>query len=251
MDVFTGCSGFMYPWWRGRFYPEALPPSKWLEYYASVFNSLELNSSFYRFPRKSNLKRMARQTPDNFYFIVKFHRDITHNLRFAVHDDARKEECSDLVSRFIDESFQGLGQKLLGFLIQLPPNTSFSEKFLERMFYHIESYLKTFLFCVEFRNVSWWNDMAISVIREKGVVWVMPDSGRVPRQWVLTSNTAYIRFHGRKSHKYNYSEEEMGEWIPHIKNSGLKRLITFFNNDYMGYAPQNALLWNSMLSREK
>src|SRR4051812_8894367 len=79
--LFIGTSGFSYPEWRGPFYPEDLPASKWLSYYSTKFNSLELNFTFYRFPRVKPLKTIYSSTPDNFNFSVKAHRIITHTMR--------------------------------------------------------------------------------------------------------------------------------------------------------------------------
>jgi uncharacterized protein YecE (DUF72 family) len=99
-----GTSGFSYPYWKNRFYPEKLPASRWLQYYATQFNTLELNASFYRFPVVKNLKKSAAATPGDFKFTVKAHKIITHTRRMK---NAREK-----VIEFMDIVNEGLGDKL-------------------------------------------------------------------------------------------------------------------------------------------
>ena len=94
--LYIGTSGFSYPYWKNRFYPEGLPGSKWLQYYATQFNTLELNSSFYRFPKIAHLKKAADQTPDDFVFTVKAHKIITHTRRMK---DVRQQKLQHIPHR--------------------------------------------------------------------------------------------------------------------------------------------------------
>ncbi|WP_457639429.1 DUF72 domain-containing protein [Persephonella sp.] len=91
MKIFVGCSGFFYWDWKGRFYPEKLKPSEWFTYYAQVFNTVEINSTFYNFPKNSNLRRWYRQSPENFVFSIKANKEITHIKRFKDVSDRLKE----------------------------------------------------------------------------------------------------------------------------------------------------------------
>lgn len=248
MKFFTGCSGYMYFWWKGKFYPQDLPTSKYLDYYVSKFDTLEINSTFYRFPKKENLKRFFTQTPENFNIVIKMHRDITHYLRFSTEKN-KKEECANVLNRFIELCVTFLQKKLKIFLIQLPPNYVFSEKSLDRIIYHLSPYFQyEFKFAIEFRDRNWWNEYAIQKIKEYGQIWVCPDGKKMPLEWHLTHDIGYLRFHGKKNNRHNYSKDELMEWLRLIKENPPKELYAFFNNDYNGYAPQNALLWKEMVS---
>ena len=113
MQVLIGTSGFSYPAWRGGFYPEKLPETKMLGYYASHFRAVEINNSFYRMPTAEVLGRWAAETPPEFRFALKSPRRITH--------DKRLSDTASAVERLAEAS-RALGDKLGPILFQLPPN---------------------------------------------------------------------------------------------------------------------------------
>src|SRR4051812_29443427 len=113
-QVYIGCSGYYYPAWKNAFYPAKLPASKWLAHYSSVFNTVELNGTFYRLPKLSDLKRNSANTPEDFKFSVKMSRFVTHMSRL--------KQSRDTISDFIDLMLNGLGPKLHKILFQMPPS---------------------------------------------------------------------------------------------------------------------------------
>src|ERR1700720_3602647 len=113
-EILIGCSGYYYSAWKGKFYPAGLKPAEWLSYYSSVFNSVELNGTFYRVPRVSSLKKYADRTGSEFRFSVKMHRYITHIKRLR--------DCDDEIEDFISVAQEGLGNKLATVLFQMPPS---------------------------------------------------------------------------------------------------------------------------------
>ena len=99
-----GCSGYYYPNWRNKFYPQGLPPKNWLEYYSSVFNTIELNGTFYRTPKLTDLKKYADVTKDDFTFSVKMSKYITHIVKM--------KDCTENINEFQDLILNGLEGKL-------------------------------------------------------------------------------------------------------------------------------------------
>jgi uncharacterized protein YecE (DUF72 family) len=120
---FIGCSGYYYSSWKNVFYPKGLAPSKWLEHYSSIFNSVELNGTFYRVPFLSTLQKYYEQVPENFRFSVKASKYITHILRL--------KNSSEKVKEFSDLMFSGLGNKLENILFQLPPSFHYNDENIE------------------------------------------------------------------------------------------------------------------------
>jgi len=234
---FLGCSGYFYPSWRGKFYPKDLKPKNWLKYYSKFFNTVEINSTFYHFPKEENLKRLYRNTPENFVFSVKANRAITHYKKF--------KEIKGILKEFYKVCRNGLNKKLGCILFQLPPSYTYSEENLERILENLE---KDFKNVIEFRHISWWNENVFKVLRENKVVFCSVSAPNLPEALVETSETVYIRFHGKTSwYRYNYSEKELKEWAKRIKKTKAKEVFVYFNNDYNAYAPQNCLKLKEIL----
>ena len=124
-NYLIGCSGYYYAYWKNRFYPQGMKPANWLNYYSSVFNSVELNGTFYRTPKLADLKKYASVTEDDFRFSVKMSKYITHVLKLK----ESKQQVSDFQS-LIEE---GLEKKLSYFLFQLPPSFHYNEENLARI----------------------------------------------------------------------------------------------------------------------
>ncbi len=231
MKKYIGCSGYFYWAWKGKFYPEELKPSGWLNFYVKKFNTVEINSTFYRFPKKTNLKKWYRQTPEDFKFTVKVNKEITHLHRFKNTGDRLKE--------FYEVVGETLQEKLGTLLFQLPPGYKYSEENLERIISQIDPGFKN---VIEFRNKGWWNEKVYNAFSEKGIIFCSISAPRLPDDIIKTSDTGYIRFHGKTGwYDYNYSGEELKEWSSIIKETNFKEVFIYFNNDHNAYAPYNAL----------
>ena len=228
---FLGCSGYFYWGWKKRFYPEDLKPKDWLSYYAKFFNTVEVNSTFYNFPKKENLRRFYRETPEGFVVSVKANRSITHMKKFR--------GTEELVKEFYSVVREALGEKLGCVLFQLPPSFTYSEERLERILNQLDPDFKNVL---EFRHESWWREEVFEELRKRGVAFCSVSSPELPEELVQTSDFLYIRFHGKEAwYRYDYSEEELKVWTERIKSTPAREVYAYFNNDYNAYAPFNCI----------
>jgi uncharacterized protein YecE (DUF72 family) len=233
----VGCSGWFYWRWRGDFYPEALPTSAWFPHYASRFETVEINASFYSWPTEATVKTWIRQAEGKqFVYTVKVCELITHIKRF--------EGTKTLVKDF------GLIADLLGarmgcFLFQLPPSVHYTAAGLKKILSQLDHTRRN---VVEFRHASWWNDDVYAAFRETGTIFCSCSGPRLPDQLVKTADDIYVRFHGTKQwYRHDYSEAELSVWSKRIKESGAGRVWAYFNNDYEGYATKNAQLLSALL----
>mgnify|MGYP003580245046 CR=1 FL=1 len=120
----VGCSGFYYPYWKNKFYPKGVPQKNWLAYYSSIFKTVELNGTFYRLPKPSDMKRYFQITPDDFTFSVKVSRFITHITRITI------KQAIDDFQNLVRENLEN---KLQYFHFQFPSNFRYSEENLQRI----------------------------------------------------------------------------------------------------------------------
>jgi len=174
-----GCSGFYNPHWKKIFYPEMIPRNQWLNFYAQQFNTLEVNSTFYKYPTLSTLINWHEKTPDDFTFSVKAPKLITHLNRFS--------NCQELIDQFYLICEQGLKEKLGCLLFQLPPTIPYSEEKLDQ----ILKCLKTeFINVIEFRHVSWWNNAVSKILSENNVIFCSVNHPKMPNT-IFTNNKLY------------------------------------------------------------
>ncbi len=230
MNYYIGCSGYFYWGWKGKFYPEDLKPNQWFKYYSKVFNTVEINSTFYHFPKSSSVKKWYKEAPENFKFTLKVHKSITHLKRFK---DVKEE-----LNKFYETSSL-LEEKLGCLLFQMPPSFKYSKENIKLI---VENLNKDFKNVVEFRHTSWWNEEVYKTLRENKIIFCSVSAPKLPDNIIKTSYDIYIRFHGKdKWYKYNYSDEEIRNYAEKIKNLKCKNLYSYFNNDFNAYAPFNAL----------
>ena len=231
--VHVGCSGWNYAHWRGRVYPKGLPPRRWLEHYATLFGTVEVNNTFYRLPRREAVAAWVEETPAGFLFAVKASRYLTHVKR--LHD------METGVERFY-ERIEPLRRspKMGPILWQLPPTFRRDDERLARAL----EQLPPGRHCFELRHESWFADDVYELLRSHDVALVIGD--HPARPWQTHERTAgwtFVRFHhGRRGRNGNYSERELGEWAERI--DGWRRRVevfAYFNNDWEGYAVRNAL----------
>jgi len=241
-SLFIGCSGFTYPHWRGVFYPENIPQTRWFGYYCSVFSSLELNVTFYRLLKPETFESWNRHSPDNFTFCVKGSRYITHLKRLVSPEEPLK--------RFF-EGVLCLGEKLRVVLWQFPPGFARDTVRLECFLASLKTY--PVRNALEFRNESWLTDKTISLCREAGVALCMADWPLFITDLPVTSDFVYLRRHGHSGgYASRYSLEELNSDASRIRKyleSGLDVQI-YFNNDACGYATENARQLACLLEAE-
>ena len=230
MKYYVGCSGYYYPGWKNIFYPPGLPNKSWLNYYSSVFNSVELNGTFYHTPRLSSLIKYARETPDDFKFSVKMSRYITHVLRM--------KDCRHLITDFQNLIVEGLADKLIYFLFQMPPSFHYNEENLQRLINNIPNKTQN---VIEFRHLSWWNNTVKKAFTDARLTFCNIDFPGLKTGFLHTSSEFYLRLHGNPElFKSSYSKQQLKKF--HNKFPlNCKQHTIYFNNTYYDAGLKNAL----------
>jgi uncharacterized protein YecE (DUF72 family) len=230
-SVRIGCSGWSYQSWRGRLYPKGLPQNRWLQRYAEVFDTVELNNTFYRLPRESAVADWVERSPEDFLFAVKASRYLTHVKRLA--------NLSDGVARFYERIAPLAGSPKMGpVLWQLPANFRRDD---ERLASALEQ-LPDGRHCIEFRHASWFAADVYALLREHGVALVVGDHPERPFQaHELTTDWTFIRLHyGARGRSGNYSRAELERWKRRIAAWRSRvEVFAYFNNDWEGFAVEN------------
>lgn len=230
--VRIGCSGWMYDDWRGRLYPERTPKRRWLEVYAEHFDTVEVNSTFYRLARRDAVAGWVEQTPAEFLFAVKASRYLTHVKRLL--------DVRDSVARFYEplEPMRDAG-KLGPVLWQLPENFHRDD---QRLAGWLEL-LPSGMHAIEFRHESWFAPEVLAALRSRGVALVIGDHPeRTFQTYDATASWRFIRFHyGSRGRAGNYSATEIETWARRIAQwRRREEIYAYFNNDRRGFAPANA-----------
>jgi len=235
---YIGCSGWHYEHWRGICYPEELPRSKWLQFYAHQFNTVELNNSFYKLPSEKAFTTWRESTPDNFIFAVKVSRFITHIKRL--------KNLGSAVENFLSRAVL-LREKLGPLLYQLPPNMKRDDELLQDF---LSSLPPEYQHVIEFRHESWINDAVFDILRKHNAglcVFDMPGFGC---PLIATSDFAYVRFHGSEGlYSSCYSDQGLSQWAQRIARleRDVKASYIYFNNDADAFAVKNAITLENYL----
>jgi uncharacterized protein YecE (DUF72 family) len=230
--VRVGCSGWNYADWREIVYPKGCGQAHWLGRYAELFDTVEVNATFYRLPSRDGVARWVEQTPDGFVFAVKSSRYLTHMKRLT--DMARGvERLWDRLEPLTESPKMG------PMLWQLPGNFKRDD---ERLGFALER-LPPGRHAFEFRHASWFVPDVYAALREHGVaLTVGDDSRRELPAGELTADFAYVRLHyGTRGRRGNYSEAELTTWARRIAQWRRRsEVFVYFNNDWEGFAPDNA-----------
>jgi uncharacterized protein YecE (DUF72 family) len=238
--VRIGCSGWNYDDWRGRLYPERLPRRRWLEHYAQRFDTVEVNSTFYRLARRDAVESWVADTPRGFTFAVKASRYLTHIKRLTDLDRGFK--------RFYEPLEPLIEAGRLGpVLWQLPENFHRDDERLERWIEALPAGMHT----VEFRHESWFVPAVMRVLRDNGIALTIGDHPeRRFQSHDATATWRFVRFHyGHRGRGGNYSATEVDEWALRIAQWRRNRTVyAYFNNDWRGFAPANAVALRRRLS---
>jgi len=242
--ILLGTSGWSYKEWIGPFYDDE---KRMFSYYAKFFNTVEINSTFYRYPSRSTIYGLSRAAPPNFIFSAKLPRLITHKKKLDLAEDIR----SDLM-RFLEllEPLYVSG-RLGCILIQLPPSFKYMDGY-ERLEGFLDIIPDGYEFAVEFRDSSWMREDTWRMLRKYGVAYCVVDEPSFPSEVHITADFAYFRWHGRNSrvwYNYRYSEKELSEWVPKLEETGkkVKKIYGYFNNHFHGYAIENCIELMQML----
>ena len=233
--VHVGCSGWNYQSWRDVVYPrKGCPQARWLARYAEWFDTVELNTTYYRLTRPEYAARWAEQTPDGFSFSAKASRFLINVLKLR--------DMAVGVERFY-ASLQPLvdAGKLGPVLWQLPPWFQRDDETLARA---AAEWFPPGRHCVEFRHPSWYHPDVYALLREFGLALAVGDHPSRPYiPWELTADWTFVRFHwGRRGRRGNYSRAELAEWAARIAAvRETTEVYAYFNNDWEAFAPRNGL----------
>jgi uncharacterized protein YecE (DUF72 family) len=224
----VGGSGFYYPEWKGLFYPDDLPKSKWFDYYCQVFNSLEINGSFYRYPRLNMLTGWYQKSPADFDFSVKVPRFITHFWKFR----NVREKLAD----FYSVVKEGLREKLGCILFQLHPETRYSEEMLDQILASLDPSANN---VIEFRDRSWWTKEVVERLKRENVTFCSISYPNLPDDIVKTTDIAYYRFHGVPVlYRSKYGKTKLAEVYSNVRR--FSKAYVYFNNTADGSAVKDA-----------
>jgi uncharacterized protein YecE (DUF72 family) len=225
-----GCSGWNYRDWRGTFYPERLPARRWLESYAERFDTVEVNTTFYRLPKREAVARWVEQTPEDFGFAVKASRYLTHIRRLR--------DVADGVARLAEriEPLTDAG-RLIATLWQVPATFRRDDDRLAAALREMGPGRHAF----EARDPSWYCEDVAALLREHDAAFVVADDARRPLpETPVTASWSYVRLHyGHRGRRGNYSDRELDAWAGRIRELPGDVLV-YLNNDWEAFAPRNA-----------
>jgi uncharacterized protein YecE (DUF72 family) len=239
-----GCSGWNYQHWRnGVFYPPRCAPRNWLGYYARHLDTVEVNMTFYRLPKQATVARWVAESPADFLFAVKVSRYITHVKRLM--------DVAPNLAILYDRIQPLLGSPKLGPLLwQLPPTFRCD---VERLTRALEDFPPEQRHCLEFRHPSWFVPEVMALLRERNVALVIGDRPEVHefQTHELTADFTFVRFHGgARGANGNYSHAELDEWVERLRAwSREVEVLAYFNNDWEGFAIENALYVKARLGQ--
>jgi uncharacterized protein YecE (DUF72 family) len=244
MKAFVGTSGWMYKDWAMRFYPPEVKGTAQLAYFAQHFPTVEVNSTFYRPPSEISVQNWYARTPDNFVFAVKLHQKMTR-YKHLLPDEETDAALDDFLRRV-----QHLREKLAVILVQLPPSMKLDIARIEHLARQVKKgekkYGQQFRLAIECRHASWFTPEYFAALRRLNIANVVIDSpGRWPASREITSDLAYIRFHGsKKLYASSYTDKELRAWADFIQENcaaaGCQKVFAYFNNDHNAFAVDNA-----------
>lgn len=237
--IYVGTSGWKYKHWNTVFYPPDLKQKDQLTFYHSIFDTVELNNSFYKQPAPEKFSAWKKEVPKNFIYAVKANRYFTHLKKLKV-------SATD-VNVFLDSAAR-LGEKLGPILFQLPPKWNVN---LERLEAFLKLLPNSFRYAVEFRNATWYNLEVYALLQSYNVAFCIYELGSHISPSIQTANFLYIRLHGPgEKYKGNYSEATLKLWADFANKTAKtgKDVYLYFDNDEAAYAAFNAQQFLRLLS---
>ncbi len=228
-----GCSGFHYKEWKDQFYPTGLPQKKWFEFYCSQFDTLEMNVTFYQFPRIELMQKWFTASPGDFKFSVKAPRLITHYKKLR--------DCKQLLDDFYETIGKGLGKKLGAVLFQFPPSFVYNSANMKLVTDNLNR--PGFMNVAEFRHSSWWHDEVYKTLENENIIFCGISHPLLPDAPIVNNQTIYYRFHGVPDLYYSqYANEFLQQIATGLsEQKKCKEAFVYFNNTASMAAIANAL----------
>jgi uncharacterized protein YecE (DUF72 family) len=236
----VGCSGWEYKHWRGTFYPPDLPRTRWFAHYAAIFDTVEINNTFYRLPEEETFAAWAARAPRGFAYAVKASRYLTHMKKLR----EPEEPLARLFSRM-----RPLGRRLGPVLYQLPPGWKLDRGRLEHFLQALPAGVTHVL---EFRDPSWYAPDVLECLAARRVSLCLHDMQGSATERERVGPVVYVRFHGPAG-KYagGYSDRRLAGWAAwlHAQRVAGADVYAYFNNDVGGQAPRDAVTLRRLLER--
>jgi uncharacterized protein YecE (DUF72 family) len=230
--LLTGTSGFSYKEWKGSFYPEDLPASGMLAYYAARFPAVEINNTFYRMPAEAQLLQWAEPVPESFTFVLKAPQRITHQKRL--------KEVGEEWGHF-SRTAAVLGSRLGPLLVQLPPNMKADVARLDAFLSIVDPAHRV---AVEFRHASWLDDHVYDVLRRYGAALCVAHGELDETAPVLeTAEWGYARLRN-----VAYSEADLRQWADRLARPSWSEVFVFFKHEDAGTGPRLAAAFQELFS---
>jgi len=239
--IHIGTSGWHYDHWKGPFYPDDLSPREMLSYYKGRFQTVEINNSFYQLPKKATLELWKKTVPDQFVFALKGSRYITHMKKLK--DPSRGVPPLIDIARVLED-------KLGPLLFQLPPRWHIN---LERLEAFLEFLPRDFRYVFEFRDPTWFSDDTYEVLAKWGAAFCIYHLAGFLSPKEVTADFVYVRLHGPEgAYQGQYDAKTLSGWAGAFSTwqAQGKEIFCYFDNDQAGYAVQDALKLQEMLSKE-
>ena len=245
-----GCSGWNYKSWRNQFYPQGLAAAHWLVYYASRFDTVEMNSTFYRLPEREQFVAWRQQTQPGFVAAVKASRYLTHLKRLR--------EADEPLTRLFDRA-AGLGSRLGPMLYQLPSHFPKDLDRLRRFLDLLPERIKLggryrqVQHVMEFRHPSWYDDDVLRALGGRRVALCQHDKSGSGIEGAALGPLMYVRFHGTSGHYHgSYGDAVLERWATRLARAWRdgQDVYAYFNNDPDAAATHNASTLRGMVSRQ-
>ncbi len=236
-NLHIGTMGWSYDFWKGSFYPEDFTSKEFLSYYSKQFNTVEVDSTFYRIPSIQAIKDWKKQSSENFKFSLKFPQKITHIKMLE-----NAEEETEVFLNHVDF----LGEKLGILLLQFPP--MFRQQHFSQLKNYLESLPKKFSYALEVRNKTLLNDQVYALLRDHNISLVWVDAVKMPLTLEMTADHIFVRWEGdRKAVKGDLGKSEVdrdkdiklwAEKIKPLRDKGVQ-VFGYFSKYYSGFPPKD------------
>jgi len=229
--IWIGTSGYNYPEWKGSFYPEKMKPADMLRFYGRQFDSVEINYTFYRMPNAKTIDGWMADTPEDFRFVLKAPKRLTHERRL--------KEYGDTLAVFVRLA-SGLESRLGPFLFQLPPNLKKDLPCLEAFLDDLPDTAKA---AFEFRHESWFDDDVLAALKARGAALCAADSEKISAPVVQTAAFSYFRLRDE-----GYQDADIAAWTGKVKEASKSgEVYVFFKHEESGKGPAFAKQMRQLL----
>ena len=224
MKTWIGTSGFQYAEWKGTFYPEDLPASKMLPWFAERLFTTEINYTFHRIPSPKTIENWKAQTPENFRFALKAPQKITHFSRLR--------DCQDTLDYFCRVILQLL-DRLGPVLFQLPPNFKKNVEVLSSFLRELPAIRAAF----EFRHASWLDEEIFEMLRSRNIALCLADTEKLAAPTVATADYGYLRLR-----REDYTSADVARWTEFVREKAgeWKEAFVYFKHEEAGIGPKLA-----------